>query len=133
MRPRKPPKPAIRRTIWLKGGGASGGLARYATIQAACHSSGSNTTSHDGFGQSRPQVTKCKMRRQGHRVAIQGLAHPSRRPVRGGRQGECHLAQRLAPGQPLFTGVAASMTPEQARALVDKPPAALLESQRGES
>ena len=36
------------------------------------------------------------MRRQGHRLAIQRLAHTSRGAVRGDRQGEFHLAQRQA-------------------------------------
>lgn len=37
-------------------GEVSGGLARWATIQAACHSSGSNTASQGNKGPSRPQV-----------------------------------------------------------------------------
>ncbi len=37
-----------------EGGGVSGGWVRCATIQAACHSAGSNTTSQGRFGQSGP-------------------------------------------------------------------------------
>ena len=62
-----------------QGWGVSGGGQRWATIQAACHSSGSNTTSHGKFGQSRPQVTVQGAPGDGQ-VNHQGPFQPLQRP-----------------------------------------------------
>ena len=53
LRPRNPPKPTIKRTLWFSLGGVSGGGERYAIIQAACHSSGSNTRPAEPSTESR--------------------------------------------------------------------------------
>lgn len=80
LRPRKPPKPVTSRILWPSVGGVCGGFARWATIQAACHASGSKATSHEGFGPSRPQVTRWRNAPGDDPIDYQGAFQPFQHP-----------------------------------------------------
>ena len=56
LRPRYPPKLAIKQTNSPKRGGFCGGKQRLTTIYAACHSWRSKSTSQSRSGQARPSI-----------------------------------------------------------------------------